>query len=204
MSTFFHESLEYVLPGIFKAYPIQWANELIQLGKIHFTNLRVFRDDNTSGRGDLMEGVGISIRNETVCRTGYTNPIFVWCSSMETDSDVLLAYWKDRDSVIQITNSLAFIQRLKDAATSSSYMLHSLHVGPVTYDKDEGSRRNSHWVEGVFQKNYLYNPQKEFRFAFVGDCCLQDEDEIVLSLGCCKDIVRLAYTLDKNTVQEGA
>lgn len=87
---------------------------------------------------------------------------------------------------------------------SLSIVLVCALISPVTYDKDEGGRRNSHWVEGFFQKNYIYRPQNEFRFAFVGDCCLQDEDEIVLSLGCCNDVVRLAYTLDKNTVQEGA
>lgn len=205
MSTIFHESIEYILPGIFKAYPAAWAQELIDHGKIHFTNLRVFRNDVSFNRGDVMEGTAITIRNETACTSDYVNPVFVWCSSMETNFATILDYWGDRDCVVQITNTLSFAQRISDAAFAAyGHKIYGLQVGPVTYDKDVGSRRDYHWAEGIFQKNYAYSVQKEFRFAMVGDCCLEGEDEIVLSLGCCEGVVRLAYTLDKNTVQEGA
>jgi len=64
-------------------------------------------------------------------------------------------------------------------------------VGPVTYDKDEGSYSAYHWVEGIFQKNVRFSSQKEFRFALVGDFGIQKDKNVVLELGDCSDIARI-------------
>lgn len=198
MGTFFHEGIEFVLPGILKAYPQNWANQLICDGTIYLTNLDVIRKDEHPKRGDPLEGVSVTIRNATRCTADYLNPIFVWCSTMETEPERILATWQDRDTVLQITNTLEFARRILQAAKKNPHIM-GFHVGPVTYDKDEGSHTDYHWVEGIFQKGLLYNEQKEFRFALVGECDIQQEENVVLNIGSCTDIVRTVRPLCQNS-----
>jgi hypothetical protein len=191
MSTFFKEGIEFVLPGIFKAYPIVWAEQFLQDGTVYFTNIEVFRKDDNQERGDPLEGMSVTMRKGVRCTGDYAVPIFVWCATMETNPVIILKTWGDRDTVLQVTNTLNFAQRVRDAAVARKTDFISMHVGPVTYDKDEGSYRDYHWVEGVFQKNFRHNGQKEFRFALVGDGCLQGEEHVKLVLGDCRDIARI-------------
>ena len=169
MSTFLKDGIEFVLPGIFKAYPRDWANQLLNEGTIYFTNWDVFRRDENPERGDPMEGTSVTNRNGKTYKADYGNPIFIWSSTMETNPKVIIETWRDRDTVIQITNTLKFAERIRDAAVARKSDLIYFQIGPVTYDKDEGSHRAYHWAEGVFQKNYCYSGQKEFRFALVGN-----------------------------------
>jgi hypothetical protein len=113
---------------------------------------------------------------------------------MEAQPTTILATWRDRDTVIQITDPLAFAQRVRDAAVAHEACILGFQLGPVTYDKDHGSYRAYEWAEGIFQKSQRFNGQKEFRFSLVGDTGLQGDDHIVLSLGCCSDIARIAET----------
>lgn len=191
MSTLNHDGIEFVLPGILKAYPQAWADELVREGNLYFTNLEIFRADENSERGDCFEGTGITIRQGHRCTTGYSNPIFVCCFTMETVKSVILNTWKDRDTVVQVCNTLTFTKRIRDAAIASGKKIHSMQVGPVTYDKDEGSHREYFWGDGIFQKNMRFNGQKEFRFALIGDYCLKHDEHLPLRLGDCSDIVRI-------------
>jgi hypothetical protein len=110
---------------------------------------------------------------------------------METDPDIVLSTWSDRDTVLQITNTLSFVNRIKGAAVERRNDIIDMQVGPVTYDKDAGSHREYHWAEGIFQKNMRYTSQKEFRIALVGDVRIKCEEHIVLTIGDCSDIDRI-------------
>jgi hypothetical protein len=191
LSTFFHEDIEFVLPGIYKAFPLTWAEEFLYSGRIFFTNIEIFRVDEDPQRGDQLEGTSIAVRQGVRCTAGYLNPIFVWCSTMETDPTVIKETWKDRDAVLQITDILTLIRRIRDAAASLMPNIQRLSVGSVTYDKDEGSFREYYWAEGIFQKNLRYSGQKEFRLALVGDISMKDEENVILELGDCNDIARI-------------
>lgn len=191
MSTFLYDGMEFVLPGTLKAYPRDWANQFLNDGTIYFTNWEVFRRDEDPERGDRMEGTGVTNLNGKLYSADYGNPIFIWSSTMETNPKVIHETWRDRDTVIQIKNTLKFAERIRDAVLAQKTDLQSLQIGPVTYDKDEGSHRDRHWAEGVFQKNYCYSRQKEFRFALVGNYNLKDEKHVVLSLGNCHDVAQI-------------
>lgn len=195
MSTFFYDGIEFVLPGIMKACKRKHANQLISNGDLCFTNLSEFQRDEHPERGDPLEGVGIATRNKIQCTSGHINPIFVWCSTMENNPEQILSKWQDRDTVIQITNTLEFARRIQEAIKNKPQILH-LQVGPVTYDKDQGSNRDYHWPEATFQKGLHYNNQKEFRFALVGQMQendMQQKKNILLNIGACTDIVRFEY-----------
>jgi len=192
MSTVFKDGIEFILPGIQKAYPRMWAEGFLSTGMVFFTNLEIFRAEEDSERGDSLEGTSVTIRQGVRCTANYLNPIFVWCGTMENEPETILATWRDRDTVIQITDPLAFTQRVRDAAVAHEARILSLQVGPVTYDKDKGSHRTYHWAEGLFQKNHQFNGQKEFRFALVGDPNLEGTEHIVLSLEDCTDIARIS------------
>jgi len=191
MSTFFKDGIEFVLPGIFKAYPKGWANQFLNEGTIYFTNWDVFRRDENPERGDPMEGTSVTNQNDKRYKADYANPIFIWSSTMETNPKVIFETWRDRDTVLQITNTLKFTERIRDAAVARKPDFLNFQIGPVTYDKDEGTSRDYHWALGVFQKNLRYNNQKEFRFALVGNSSLKDKEHEVLTLGNCQDIARL-------------
>jgi hypothetical protein len=190
MSTFFNNGIEFVLPGVFKAYPREWAAQFLEYGTIYFTNIEIFKRDEDVERGDPLECTSVTIRQGVRCTANYTNPIFVFCTTMETDPDMVLSTWRDRDTVLQITDTLSLINRIKDAAVKKGD-IQSMQVGPVTYDKDAGSYRGYHWAEGIFQKSMRHNGQKEFRIALVGDCRIECEEHIKLTLGNCSDIARI-------------
>lgn len=111
---------------------------------------------------------------------------------METDPCAILNTWNDRNTVLQITDPLSFISRIKDAvAEKENSDIVAIHAGPVTYDKDAGSHRAHHWVEGIFQKNMRYNSQKEFRIALTGITRIAEKPQIVLNIGDCSEIARI-------------
>ena len=80
MSTLYQEGIDFVFPGIYKAYPRAWAEDFLTAGTIYFTNIKVFRADEDPQRGDRLEGTSITIRQGVRCTADYANPIFVWCS----------------------------------------------------------------------------------------------------------------------------
>lgn len=192
MSTLFQEGIEFVLPGIYKAYTRTWAEDLLNSGRIYFTNIERFRAYENPQRGDPLECTSITVRQGVRCTGHYPNPIFVWCSTMETDPTLIMETWKDRDTVLQITDTLKFAKRIHDAAVRLKPKIQGLQVGPVTYDKDEGSFRVYHWAEGIFQKSLRFSGQKEFRFALVGDFSIRNDENVILELGDCTDIARIA------------
>ena len=193
-NTFFNNGIEFVLPGIYKASPLCWSNDFINNGTIYFTNIINFIKDEDNERGDKKEGIGVSNINGKKYSSDYMNPLYVWCSTMETNTNFIFNTWKDRDSIILITDTLGFLNRIKTTILESKYKksLIGLQVGPVTYNKDEGSQRNYHWAEGIFQKNYKYNTQKEFRLALTGTSELKEE-HLVFELGSCKDITKIIH-----------
>jgi hypothetical protein len=192
MSSLYQEGIEFIFPGIYKAYPCEWAEKFLHTGEIYFTNIEIFRADEDQQRGDPLEGTSITIRQGVRCTGGYGCPIFVWCSTMETDPTVILNTWKDRDAVVQITDTLGFARRIRDVSAGLKPSINVfLQIGPITYDKDEGSHRQYDWSEGIFQKNICFNGQKEFRFALVGDTNTKSCKEIILKLGDCNNIARI-------------
>ena len=192
MSTLYHQGIEFIFPGIYKAYPREWAKNFLQTGEIYFTNIEVFKADEDKQRGDPLEGRSITIRQGVRCTGDYSCPIFVWCSTMETVPIKILETWKDRDTIVQITDTLGFAKRICDVVAKLTPNIH-LIVGPVTYDKDEGSYREYDWAEGIFQKNIYFTQHKEFRFALVGDSNARDKEEIILNLGECSNLARILY-----------
>ena len=189
---FSYRGFEYILPGIFKAYPRAYADDFMKRGIVYFTNLNVFKKEEDEERGDPMEGTGRSIHNDTVYSVHFRgNPIFVWCSTLETQKEEILNTWQDRDTVIEIYDRLKFIDRIIEAGRKHGLASGSSHIGPVTYDKNTGSRRTGQIVDGLFQKNMRYQHQKEFRFVICGVRELTDKNELILELGDCGDIARI-------------
>lgn len=190
MSTLLQEGIEFVLPGLYKAYRREHAEDF-KHGKMYFTNINKFRKDENTERGDSLECQSNPICQGVHCTVDYHNPIYIWCATMETDPSLIIQTWKDRDTLLQITDTLEFARRVRDASVPLKSTIRRLIVGPVTYDKDEGSYREEQWAKVIFQKNLRFSHQKEFRFALVGDWCIQHELPVILELGDCADIARI-------------
>jgi hypothetical protein len=69
-------------------------------------------------------------------------------------------------------------------------------VGPVVYTKTTGGYENDDLADGVFQKDEHYDTQKEFRFALCGRTGQDPVENIILNLGTCMDIVRIALIIN--------
>lgn len=196
MTAFMHDDIEYVMPTVFKATMSNWARELIDHGTVYFTNIRRFIDDPNSERGDANEGKQIVIRNGVRCTLNYSMPIYVWCCTLDTQACRVIQTWPDKDCVIQILDTVGFARRITCALGKHRPKLWPLHVGPVVYTKTSGGHEKIDWADGVFQKDDRYDGQKEFRFALSGQTGDAPEDHIVLKLGPCQDIVRIALTMN--------
>ena len=178
MSSFFHDGIEMILPSVSKAYPEAWAHDFLNDGKMYFTNAAVFQRDEHPDRGDPFE-----------C-SDYINPIFIWCATMESQPSAVLNFWSDRDSVVMIKNSLRIAELIRNAASLDKNVIN-FQVGPVVYNRDLEHERDYFWGRGIFQKDYRFSGQKEFRFALVGASSSKEEEHIVLQLGDCNDIAQL-------------
>jgi len=167
-----------ILPAISKAYPKAWAHDFLNNGKMYFTNAEIFRRDEHPDRGDPKE-----------C-SDYINQIFIWCATMESQPSAVLKFWSDRDSVVMIKNSLRLAELIRDMVAKNKDIL-TFHIGPVTYDRNLEHERDPFWGKGIFQKDYKFNGQKEFRFAIVGDFSSKEKEHMVLEIGDFRDIAKL-------------
>lgn len=192
MSSIQYKEIEFILPSILKAYPSEWARQLIEEGIIYFTNLQVFRSDEHEERGDVREGTVHRVLNDGMFIGAYQNPIYVWCGTMETNTDTILNTWRDRATVVEVKNTMIFLERIRDKVKDIEGVVR-FQAGPVVYDKDQGSHRDYFWAQGIFQKNLCYGGQKEFRLALIGDAKkLNGRPHIIITLGDCTDIIRIA------------
>lgn len=168
------------------------AIDLVTSGTVYMSNAGVYREAMDPGRGDVTETDGRFIRQGIPCRTGHTNPIFLWCTTMESDPSALLETWEDRDTIIRIHDPQLLAERMLKTAVAQGVRVLSFHAGRTRYDKCRGSEAPYHWSESIFQKPGCYSRQEEYRFALVADYCMSEERNIILKMGSCKGLVTIA------------
>lgn len=179
-------------PGaLWRATKYSYAQDTIQKGLIYFTNANEFRDDANHERGDLTETDGKFIRQGVPRTTGHTNPIFLFCATIESDADALFAIWRDCDTVICIHNPQMLAERMLKAAIAQGVKGISFHAGSPLYDKCHGGTNSYHWAESIYQKPESYALQKEYRFAIVGDYSMISTKQIILNIGSCEDLISI-------------
>ena len=167
------------------------AVDLINKGLMYLTNAQIYREDSDPERGDPTETEGKFIRQGIPCTTGHTNPIFLWCATLDPDPDVVLALWRDCDTVVHICNPQAFAERILKIAKTQGVKGVSFHAGTPTYDKERGGMRPYHWAESIYQKPERHAQQKEYRFALVGEYSMVEVPRLELFLGPCDDLITI-------------
>lgn len=178
-------------PDIWRATKYAYAVELIESGILCLSNAQRYRHDPDPERGDPTETDGRFIRQGVTCITGHTNPIFLWCTTLDSNPESVLSIWRDCDTVIHISNPQALAERMLSAAKAQGVDGVSFHAGIPTYDKDKGGTAEYHWAESIFQKPLRHAPQKEYRFALVGSYAMNRTTSVKLKLGPCDDIVSI-------------
>lgn len=196
MTAFIHDNVEYVMPTVFKATMYGWARDLIDNGTIYFTNIKRFIEDPDLNRGDRNEGKHVLIRNGIRCTSDPSMPVYVWCCTLDARPCRVIETWADKDCVIQVLDTVEFAKRINGAIAECQLDLWPLQVGPVVYTKTTGGYENDNLADGVFQKDEHYDSQKEFRFALCGRTGQEPEENIILNLGTCNDIVRIALIIN--------
>jgi hypothetical protein len=177
---------------LWRATKYAHAVEMIGRGLVYLSNARKYQDDPDPERGDPTETDGRFIRQGVACTTGHTNPIFLWCATLDPDPGSVLAVWRDCDTVIHISNPQALAERMSEAAKAQGVDGVSFHAGTPTYDKDKGGTSAYHWAESIFQKPDRHAQQKEYRFALVGSYAMSGLPRVELTLGPCNDIIAIA------------
>jgi len=196
MTTLIHDNIEYVMPTVFKATMSDWASDLIKNGTVYFTNIQQFATDSHFERGDANEGRQVLMRNGVQCVAEYPMPVYVWCCTLDTQPCRVIRTWSDKNCVIQILDTVEFAKRITSSLGKQRPRLWPLRVGPVVYTKTTGGYENTNWADGLFQKDERYDGQKEFRFALTARSGDEPEDHVILDLGACQDIVRIALTMN--------
>lgn len=202
MTAFIHDNIEYVMPTVFKATEYDWARDLIDSGTVYFTNIQQFIDDSHDERGDANEGKPTLIRQGVRCVGEYSMPCYIWCCTMDSQACRVMNTWPDKDTVIQIRDTVAFARRITAALATQCPKFGPLKVGPAVYTKTRGGFEETDWADGLFQKDERYDHQKEFRFALTAHTGDSAEDHIVLNLGPCHDIVRVVLRMNPESEQE--
>lgn len=176
-------------PELWRATKYAYAIDLIEKGLLYLTNAQKYREDSDPERGDPTETDGKFIRRGVACRTGHTNPIFLWCATLDPNPDAVLAVWRDCNTVVHIRSPQIFAERILKTAKDQGVKGVSFHAGTPTYDKERGGTRPYNWAESIYQKPEGHAEQKEYRFALVGDYSMADVESIKLLLGPCADLV---------------
>lgn len=114
------------------------ALDLIKRGVLYLSSAQKYRTDPDPERGDATETDGRFIRQGVTCTTVHTNPIFLWCTTLDPDPESVLGVWRDYDTVIHIDNPQALAERMLKAAKTQGVDGVSFHAGTPTYDKDQG------------------------------------------------------------------
>lgn len=186
------DGIEYESPApssLLRATKYQYALDLIEEGRLYLTNVKTYREDSDPERGDATETDGTFIRQGIRCTTRHSNPIFLWCMTLESDPDLVLKIWRDCDTVIHIRDPHAFARRIVEAAKEKGVRWITFHAGATIYDKGLGGTQPYSWAESIYQKPERHAPQKEYRFALVGDYSMIGIQRIELFLGSCNDLV---------------
>lgn len=183
---------EYPPPlDLWRATKYCYSVDLIINGLLYLKNAQIYREDSDPERGDPTETDGKFIRQGIPCTTGHTNPIFLWCATVNPDPDAVLALWCDYDTVIHISQPQTFAERILKIAKAQGVKVASFHAGTPTYDKEQGGTRPYHWAESIYQKPGRYAQQKEYRFALVGDYSMIEVPTVELFLGPCDDLISI-------------
>lgn len=187
---------------VWRATKHSYAKGLVEAGLLFLTNADVYRNDPDPERGDSTETDGTFIRKGIRCTTGHTNPIFLWCTTLESDTKTVLASWSDCDTVVRIHNPQELAQRIVKSAKAQGVDGISFHCGKPTYDKSRGGTNPYHWSESIYQKPERYALQKEYRFALVANFSMIDVERIKLYLGPCRDLISIVDTKRANKAME--
>lgn len=176
---------------IWRATKYAYAVDLIKSGSLYLSNAQKYRYDSDPERGDSTETDGRFIRQGVACTTEHTNPIFLWCATLDPEPDSVLSVWRDCDTVIHISNPQALAERMLSAAKAQGVDGVSFHAGIPSYDKDTGGTEEYYWAESIFQKPDVHAPQREYRYALVGSYNMIGTPGLNLNIGPCDDIVSI-------------
>ena len=177
---------------LWRATQYKHAVDLMNTGLLYLSNAQKYREDPDPKRGDSTETDGRFIRQGTTCNTGHTNPIFLWCATLDSSPKSPLSVWKDCDTVIHINNPQVLAERMLKAAKKQGVDGISFHAGRPIYDKNKGGTHQYNWAESIFQKPEGQAQQREYRFALVGSCAISNMHCVKLEIGACNDIISIA------------
>lgn len=189
----FIKSVEYFNPPapqkLFKAMEAQYADMFLQ-GQFRIFPFEFYRDIELKNEemGDITEGIGISTINGMTCQTESGNPVFMLCTSLISNPDILLDINQKYDAIIEILNVYEFGHRL---ALSLASLNDGFFVSArkVSYDKGSPLTKR-HFLDNAFQKPDHYKHQAEYRFVATDSNFSTKADYLDIDIGSCKDIVR--------------
>lgn len=198
---------EYPPPRRFvKVMARQWAEELVQYGRIRLQKLEYYRRWENDLLGDPNDGLGLYHLEKHPIQTGSANDVYAWCLSLPEicpDRLLTIAEKGQYDCKIFICSPEKLFERIH-AQLQDCYKGFRLHCGRVNYDRgaavDKKALDSQKFHFNVFQKGTRFQEDKEYRLS-ITNCTFRkrEEDHMDLVLGKCDDLVSI-HPLQKTTM----
>lgn len=185
---------------VFRAMQYKHAKALRETGVLHLGRVDIYcsLEANTMGKQDQTEGEAIVLIDGSPRKASGLLHTYALCTFGEkADQRRLLQIDQAYDTIVQISDPHELAVRILEATKSlSSYQIE---CGPVAYNKgtvsitsQEFEANTAYWY--TFPKPECFAWQDEVRFAVTDmehQCLHNQEKRLVLTLGCCKEIVQI-------------
>lgn len=185
-----------------KAMSREYADSLIDSGKLRIRHLEYFRNWENKVLGDINDGYGQYHLNDDSMDTTSMNDVYGWCLSSPEIADSRLTLFAENggcDCKVVIHDPAEMFQRIKKWLVQNHPKLW-VHCGAIKYDRGQAVDKNTlnsqqhHY--NVFQKAASFEEDQEYRLSITNlsseslhDECFPPEKKFIdLEIGNCCDI----------------
>lgn len=181
---------------LIKATKMKWAEKLRNEGCIRLNSVEFYRAFEDSELGDINEGTGMFKLDGRPMQTDSVNEVFIWCCAItEANPETLKKLNCSYDTIVVIHDVEKFVNRIILSAKIQGYTLYP-HIGKVKYNREaeisKEKLKSQQWHYNVFQKNFNYTHQEEYRLSFLNLTFKRiNQNHIDLLLCNCSDIIEI-------------
>lgn len=147
----------------------EWAEKLVQGGKLRLGSLAFYRGLEHNELGDKWEGIGRRDLNGMVVEVTDASEVFVFCAALPVVGEGLLNLDKKYDAIVRVDDPVGFARAVAEAGREAGIDLFA-QIGACRYNRGAGVEVPGKTVWGsswnVFEKEPKFAHQCEYRFAF--------------------------------------
>lgn len=207
--TIIHNGIEYnELPApevLVKAMKQEFADQLLNSGKLRISHLDRFRNWENKILGDCNDGIGQYYVNGHPMENSSVNDVYAWCLSFPDIADSRLALFGElggHDCKVVIHDPEEMFQRVNKWLANNHPELW-IHCGAVKYDRDQvvdkATLNSKQFHFNVFQKAAFFEEDREYRLSITNISFSRLHGEYIeVEMGNCRDIASIEELPNKS------